>query len=317
MGALEAILALREESNRRDEAQANAISQGFTGFVDSFIKGRELQKSKNKDLIDELTLKVAAAKSGFDIDMMTGELKVNPEFQSNATQPVFTVDNEGNLKLTTGATGGYIPKGGKVFKEALAPEEIASREEAKFGASKETAKRAFDLRQEFQNTETVKDFQVIRNQVTAMDALVDKIDTDKQSALALDQGLITLFNKVTDPQSVVRESEYERTPENLSLVNRFQGAYGKLAKGGAGLTNTDRKALVFGAKVIADSRGNIYNDVLSNYENLSEEFGVKPKLVTSGYGKHKNFLSIKNGGDDSSLLNRLGLDHNKFEIVRE
>lgn len=150
-------------------------------------------------------------------------------------------------------------------------------------------KTSFDLRKEFQSIQQVKDYQTIKNQVSSMDALIKNL-SDKNNRLALDQGLITLFNKITDPQSVVRESEYERTPSNLALANRFSGAFEKLVKGGAGLTNDDRKALVFGAKIIADSRGNEYNQLVDNYEGLAKEFGVKPSNVTSGLGRHKPFL---------------------------
>lgn len=150
---------------------------------------------------------------------------------------------------------------------------------------------ASSLRTEFQSLPVVKDYQVIKNQVSSMDSLLEKVKVgDGQSALALDQGLITLFNKVSDPTSVVRESEYERTPKNLSLANRFSGAFQKLESGGAGLTQDDRDALVFGAKVIADSRGAEYDNIVSQYDDLSKKFGVDSSLVTSVYGKSKKFL---------------------------
>jgi hypothetical protein len=53
-----------------------------------------------------------------------------------------------------------------------------------------------------------------------------------------------MFNKITDPQSVVRESEYARTASDLSLLNRLKGKYEKWASGGAGLTDEDRKAIL-------------------------------------------------------------------------
>lgn len=211
-------------------------------------------------------------------------------FKDQTGTNVFLVGNDGKMTPV-----GQAPSGSKIFKEALTPEEIGARTQAsqdvKYSSDKETAARAFSLRQEFQAIPHVKDYQVIKAQVSSMDALMNKVKTgDGQSALALDQGLITLFNKITDPTSVVRESEYDRTPKNLSLANRFNGALQKLEKGGAGLTQEDREALVFGAKVIADSRAEMYNNTLSNYETLSTEFGVKPELVTSGFGKAEKFL---------------------------
>jgi hypothetical protein len=210
--------------------------------------------------------------------------------EQGSTQ-IFVQGNDGAPVLT-----GEVPKNSKIFKKNLSTEEIGDRitatQDAKYDSTKEVAARAFSLRNELQAIPEIKEFQTVKNQVLSMDALLNNVKLgDGKSALALDQGLITMFNKITDPTSVVRESEYDRTPKNLSLVNRFNGALQKLEKGGAGLTQDDRESLVFGAKIIADSRGNEYNRVISNYENLANEFGVKPELVTSGYGKFGGFIS--------------------------
>lgn len=292
MGILDSVL----EYKRQKEAQQNADIQAIPQALQAFQAGRQMAQ---KNLIDELTLKVSAAKSGLDINTANGQITQNPSLLQGLQRNVYSFDPTTN-EFSSVAT----IKKGDVVRNLNTPEDIAAKETSKSNASynttKESAQRAFDLRKEFQGLETVKDYQVIKNQVSAMDSLVNKIDTDKNSATALDQGLITLFNKITDPQSVVRESEYERTPQNLPLFNAFGGAFQKLEKGGAGLTNKDRKALVFGAKIIANSRGKIYNETLSNYENLANEFGVKPELVTSGYGKHEDFSNSENISEQKS-----------------
>lgn len=192
--------------------------------------------------------------------------------------------------------------GTRLLQAPMTPETVAARtaasEGAKFDAPIQSEARASSLRKEFQAIPVVKDFQVIREQVGVMDDLINSIkiddNTKDSNALALDQSLITTFNKITDPTSVVRESEYERTPANLSLANRFSGAFEKLKKGGAGLTKKDREALVFGAKVIADSRGSRYNEILSSYKTIADASGVEPKLVTEGFGEYKPYGAISN-----------------------
>ena len=69
---------------------------------------------------------------------------------------------------------------------------------------------------------------------------------------------------MTDPTSVVRESEYARTPENVPIINRMFGAIDKLKSGGAGLTNADREALVIGAKIVANERGKRFKTDVMN-----------------------------------------------------
>lgn len=49
------------------------------------------------------------------------------------------------------------------------------------------------------------------------------------------QAVLVTFQKILDPTSVVRESEYERSAAGQSLVNRVAGAMERLAKGGTGV----------------------------------------------------------------------------------
>lgn len=143
---------------------------------------------------------------------------------------------------------------------------------------------ATKLRTEFINRPEVKDFITVNTNVNAMQSLLDKAiaTKDKQNYVAIDQGLITMYNKLTDPQSVVRESEYARTPENLPTVNRIVGAVEKLKAGGAGLTDDDRKALVEGAKIILKERSSPYNSALQEYTDLSLQYGLDPTMVNRG-----------------------------------
>jgi hypothetical protein len=148
-------------------------------------------------------------------------------------------------------------------------------------------KRASELRKDLEDRPEVKDFITINTNVKSMDSLLSKaLSGDVENKVSLDQALITMYNKLTDPASVVRESEYARTPANLPIVNRFMGAIQKIEQGGAGMTNSDREALVWGAKVIADERGKTYNETLSNFTDLSKEARVKSSMVTRGFKPH-------------------------------
>ena len=149
------------------------------------------------------------------------------------------------------------------------------------GIPGENLKVSNDLRQEFINRPEVKEYVTIGTQVKSMDSMLkNALDGNLDNQLALDQALITMYNKLTDPNSVVRESEYARTPENLPTINRISGSIQKLASGGAGLTNADRKALVLGAKIIANERGNEFNRARKGYVDLSNKMKLDSSLVT-------------------------------------
>lgn len=258
------------------------------------------------DLLDKinpkLTNSLIGAAEGFTGKTVTGSKSVNNPYATEYAKQAA----KAQFKNSNGSTGVYsfnptkgefepigeVPKG-SIVRNTTTPDDISAKEVAKsaaqYGGDMATSDRAMSLRKEFQALPTVQEYQTIKNQVSSMDALLNESPKFTESRVALDQGLISIFNKITDPTSVVRESEYERTPQNLSLANRFTGALEKLKSGGAGLTQEDRRALVFGAKIVANSRGKGYNDVLSNYDTLSGRFGVDPTLVTSGYGKHTDF----------------------------
>ena len=146
------------------------------------------------------------------------------------------------------------------------------------------------LRQEFIRRPEVQDYVKIKTNVDSMESLLNEaLKGNVQNAVALDQGLITMYNKLTDPQSVVRESEYARTPANLPVTNAILGAIQKVQAGGAGLTNSDRAALVQGAKIIANERGKTYNKTLSEYQGLASKYDMDVDLVTRGQAKHSNY----------------------------
>lgn len=86
------------------------------------------------------------------------------------------------------------------------------------------------------------DYKTARTQLdnirSAFDLAVTQSDKG-ESIAASSQALITGFNKLLDPTSVVRESEYARSAEGLSLMSRLEGQYSRLSEGGAGITAAD------------------------------------------------------------------------------
>lgn len=85
----------------------------------------------------------------------------------------------------------------------------------------------------------------------AMTALEEGKPLNAQS-----QAVIIGFNKLIDPTSVVRESEYARTPEGASLVNRLEGKIQQLTQGGAGLNATELQGLKDTAIALLDGYKN-------------------------------------------------------------
>lgn len=142
---------------------------------------------------------------------------------------------------------------------------------ADLAADRGERREARYTRQEFLNRPEVKEFMTIKRQSDTMRTVMEEFQQgDTRNQVALDQSLITLFNKLTDPTSVVRESEYARTAMNLPFFNALRGKVEKFQRGGAGLTDNDRQALIQVAQIIANGAGEMYNQTLSDYTNIGQ-----------------------------------------------
>lgn len=191
----------------------------------------------------------------------------NPSIKTVSYQAKDYIDSKGRTRI-----GKWNPQTGML-------ERSETDEYAPQAARGETAG---NLRKEFIDRPEVKDYQTVATQVKSMDSLLSQAKSgNAQSKNFLDQALISIFNKINDPGSVIRESEYARTPEGLALSNRIQGSLEKIRAGGAGLTDADRADLVVASKIIANERGGTYNQTRSGYVNLAQQMTLDPQLITA------------------------------------
>lgn len=106
-----------------------------------------------------------------------------------------------------------------------------------------------------------------------------KVDPNSTSRFASDQALITKFNKILDPTSVVRESEYARSLEGGTLIDQLYGATKKyLTEGGSGLTDTQRKELFEVATKVKESYDQQTLKKVQGYLMEVDMFNSQPSL---------------------------------------
>ena len=160
--------------------------------------------------------------------------------------------------------------------------DIASLRE---GGTRERADRQFavTLRKEFNDLPEVKEYNQTMPKIKSMQAAFESSKTTK-NFVAVDQALITLYNKLTDPTSVVRESEYARTAENIPLINQIRGKAEKVLKGGAGLTGEERKALMDMAMLMQKGYEEIQSRKLNEYRGYGVQGGLSPEFLSNATG---------------------------------
>lgn len=140
-----------------------------------------------------------------------------------------------------------------------------------------------NLRTELRQDKYVQDFKDVDNKYQVMERAINKAGTKPESYVAVDQALITLYNKMTDPTSVVRESEYARTPENMAITNRVLGKLDKWKQGGAGLTDVERNALIDMAREFHRGYSVNYDQIVSDFEQTAKSAGVDPMAIGVPY----------------------------------
>lgn len=181
------------------------------------------------------------------------------------------------------------------------------------------AATATTLRKQLDAYPEVKNFVEVRTQLDLMDNVYTRWKSGEvKSANTIDQALINTFGRMVDPGVSIREAEYQRTPDNVALINRMDAAFQRLKSGGV-INDAEREGLMQVARIIAEARAVPYNQRLSEYETLASEYGIDPKWVTLGRAPYaapsQAFAPLPGEG---TLLDRaLSNDEEAIQKLRE
>ena len=120
-------------------------------------------------------------------------------------------------------------------------------------------------------------------QINKMQQALDAIDADKKNDKktlnSASQTIVTAFNKILDPSSVVRESEYARTPEWQSYIDKLQWKYDQITKWWAWLTYENLKASVDLAQKFAKAYQDNQNQLAQLIRNQAKTFWLNESNI--------------------------------------
>jgi len=123
---------------------------------------------------------------------------------------------------------------------------------------------------------------VVETQLANMESSLQAVHGDSDSAGS--QGVLVTFQKILDPLSVVRESEYARSASGLSLLASIQGMYDKYTKGGAGVPVAELEKFVALARQFAKNQRDSTTQTVESINSIVEEYGINPVSV---FGKRE------------------------------
>ena len=141
------------------------------------------------------------------------------------------------------------------------------------------------IRTEFNGLPVVKNFNEVNSKTNNVNSMYEQYLNGKVGRNAFDQALITTVNKLLDPNSVVRESEYDRSMNGQAMWNKITGYATKLSKGGAGLTDAERRDFVNSINIMNQAYKTELDATVRDYTDLAQRYGINPADVMPRYYK--------------------------------
>lgn len=139
------------------------------------------------------------------------------------------------------------------------------------------------LQQDFENDKGIANFVELERQYDIMAVAAGSIEATFSAALQSGnygkynqaaQAILVTFQKMLDPTSVVRESEYARSANGLAFLSRMYGMVQGLILGGADVPVGELKNFVSLAKSIRDSAKRGVAQRVKNTKNRAERAGL-------------------------------------------
>lgn len=112
------------------------------------------------------------------------------------------------------------------------------------------------------------------------------------------QGVLVTFQKILDPASVVRESEYARSAAGISMLGRMEGYVDRLKAGGAGVPENELAGMVETAKQFVGDLKGFTDGQRKRIEAQAKKYQIDPALV---------FDDVAAGGDDAATQSALDI----------
>jgi len=122
------------------------------------------------------------------------------------------------------------------------------------------------------NKEMDRQFQIMKTGL-------DRFDADPNGA---SQAVLVTFQKMLDPESVVRESEYARSSQGIGLMGRMQGYIEKLARGGAGVPKADLEQMVKTAEQFKQNTQDAPERARKRLEATADRYEIPHEMIFGG-----------------------------------
>jgi hypothetical protein len=135
----------------------------------------------------------------------------------------------------------------------------------------------------FRYNQNTKSQREIMENFARMDTAMEGINAGTVGLNAGTQAIVNSFNRVLEPGSVTRESEYARTPEGQALIARIQGKAEALVKGGPGLRPDDLNEFVTLARTFRGRAMRGIEAEKNRIKSYADKYDLPMDLIVADY----------------------------------
>lgn len=128
----------------------------------------------------------------------------------------------------------------------------------------------------------VKETSAARQMSQQLGLMKQGIDAAKRGDMAAgSQAVLVTFQKILDPTSVVRESEYARSGSGLSLLTQMEGMAQKIAQGGAGVPVAELEKFASLADKFVQNQTRYATQTRKQLDSIADAYGLRKDLITN------------------------------------
>jgi hypothetical protein len=170
--------------------------------------------------------------------------------------------------------------------EAQQAAEAAEAEIDKYAAGGALYKATRENKKDFEGLEKVKNYRDATTKLNIIRGAYNRAENARLSGKLIplgptDQTLINTFNKMLDPGSVVRESEFARSAESLAWIEKLRAKYAKIGEGGV-VTPAERAEILRLSEIFEAMSADGFNKLIDNNMEYYQKFGLDVNDVTGG-----------------------------------
>jgi hypothetical protein len=182
------------------------------------------------------------------------------------TQPILRVGRNGTVQQI-----GDAPTGAHLVNEPAPPRESNGL------TPNQIANQTRAMRTDY--TKIVAPARAMRQQLNYMDAGLN--DARSGNLNAGSQAVLVTFQKILDPNSVVRESEYARSADGLGLMQRMQGVLPRLAQGGPGVPIAELEKFAALARQFTENAEEVARRNAEPILQTADDLGIDRKRIAA------------------------------------